>query len=117
MMWFIHMYMQFGCLAFDEIIQVSDQPVEPSRGSVVATGSLSAVSRLAVYCQVVPTTVSPCAKASFSFVASDQYWPMYSRCFLRTPTAALNCLSSSSYGFWILSSGRCVFSHTAASAM
>ena len=26
------MYMQFGCLALDEIIQVSDQPVEPSVG-------------------------------------------------------------------------------------
>ena len=29
---FIHMYMQFGFLALDEIIQVSDQPVEPSFG-------------------------------------------------------------------------------------
>ena len=32
MMWFIHMYMQFGCSASELIIQVSDQPVAPSSG-------------------------------------------------------------------------------------
>ena len=37
-MWFIHMYMQFGCLASDEIIQVSDQPVAPSFGRIASTG-------------------------------------------------------------------------------
>jgi hypothetical protein len=29
--------MQFGCLAFEELIQVSDQPVAPSLGFVTAT--------------------------------------------------------------------------------
>ena len=38
MMWFIHMYMQFGCWASELIIQVSDQPVEPSFGSTASTG-------------------------------------------------------------------------------
>ena len=33
MMWFIHMYMQFGCWASELIIHVSDQPVDPSSGS------------------------------------------------------------------------------------
>src|ERR1700755_1339603 len=51
----IHMYMQFGCLALEEIIQVSDQPVAPSLGSVVLTGTLSPSSRLAITCQVVLT--------------------------------------------------------------
>src|SRR3954447_21686989 len=65
MMWFIHMYMQLGCLALDEIIQVSDQPVPPSLGSVVLTGVgfLSPVSRFAMNCQVVPICVSPPANA------------------------------------------------------
>src|SRR5918994_981999 len=68
MMWFIHMYMQFGCLASEWIIHVSDQPVEPSFGSVVSTGTLSAVSRFAITCQVVPTTELPLVKAACSFV-------------------------------------------------
>ena len=69
-MWFIHLYMQFGCLALDEIIQVSDQPVEPSLGRIVLTGGdfLSAASRLAMTCQVVPTTESPLVKAACSLV-------------------------------------------------
>ena len=33
----IHLYMQLGCAAFDETIQVSDQPVAPSFGSTVLT--------------------------------------------------------------------------------
>jgi hypothetical protein len=34
---FIHLYMQFGCAAFEETIQVSDHPVAPSFGSTVLT--------------------------------------------------------------------------------
>src|ERR1044071_8807743 len=68
MMWSIHMYMQLGCFALDEIIQVSDQPVAPSFGSVVLTGTLSASSRFAITCQVVPTVESPFANADCSFV-------------------------------------------------
>src|SRR4051794_22104925 len=68
MMWFIHMYMQFGCLALAAIIQVSDHPVAPSLASAVLIGTLSASSRFAITCQVVPTTESPLAKAACSFV-------------------------------------------------
>ena len=65
---FIHLYMQFGCLALDEIIQVSDQPVAPSLGSVVLTLTLSASSRFAMTCHVVPTVESPLVKAACSLV-------------------------------------------------
>ena len=34
MMWSSHLYAQFGCSASELIIQVSDQPVDPSSGSV-----------------------------------------------------------------------------------
>src|SRR3954470_19541581 len=68
MMWFIHMYMQLGCLACEEIIHVSDQPVPPSLGSVVLTGVgfLSPVSRFAMNCQVVPISRSPPTYAACS---------------------------------------------------
>src|SRR5215210_2852624 len=68
MMWSIHMYMQFGCLALDEIIQVSDQPVAPSFGSRVLIGTLSASSRFAITCHVVPITELPLANAACSLV-------------------------------------------------
>src|SRR2546421_11759235 len=38
----IHSTAQFGCLAFDEIIQVSAQPVAPSLGIRSFTGALAA---------------------------------------------------------------------------
>src|SRR5439155_7726215 len=38
----IHMTAQFGCFAFDEIIQVSAQPVAPSLGIRSFTGALAA---------------------------------------------------------------------------
>ncbi len=60
--------MQFGCLALEEIIQVSDHPVAPSFGNVVWMFTLSAVSRFAITCHVVPTTVSPDLNAACSFV-------------------------------------------------
>ena len=65
MMWFIHLYMQFGCSAWELIIQVSDHPVAPSSGTnpceagLAATGWLSASSAKYWYCHVVPTTTSP----------------------------------------------------------
>src|SRR5215218_11450036 len=68
MMWSIHMYMQFGFLAFEEIIHVSDQPVAPSFGSTVLIGTLSASSRFAITCHVVPITESPLVNAACSFV-------------------------------------------------
>src|SRR5215210_4560748 len=68
MMWSIHMYMQFGCLALAAIIQVSDHPVAPSFGSAVLIGTSSASSRFAITCQVVPIVESPLVKAACSFV-------------------------------------------------
>src|SRR6266550_1190046 len=64
----IQRYMQFGCLALDEIIHVSDQPVAPSFGRMALTGTLSASSRLVITCQVVPITLFPPAKAACSLV-------------------------------------------------
>jgi hypothetical protein len=49
-------------------IQVSDQPVAPSDGRIAATGALSASARLAITCQVVPTTELPDLNASTSLV-------------------------------------------------
>jgi hypothetical protein len=60
--------MQFGWAALDEIIQVSDQPVDPSLGSVVDTLTFSAASRLAMTCQVVPTTELPWVNEACDFV-------------------------------------------------
>ena len=77
----IHMYMQLGCLASELIIQVSDQPVAPSFGrkpwlaGLAATGLPSPFSTKYWYCQVVPTWLSPLAKAEICFAASDQYSP------------------------------------------
>src|SRR6266487_2837216 len=97
--------MQFGCFALDEIIQVSDQPVEPSFGRIAFTGTLLASSVFAWYCQAVPTSVLPLVKDWISFVASVQYSPATPRCFLSRSTAALNWSSSSSYGFVMFRSG------------
>ena len=63
-----HMYVQFGCFAFEEIIHVSDQPVEPSFGKTVLTGTPSASSRFAITCHVVPISLSPFANALCSSV-------------------------------------------------
>ena len=68
MMWSIHMYMQFGFAALEAIIQVSDQPVAPSFGRTVLIGTLSASSRFAMTCHVVPITESPLVNAACSFV-------------------------------------------------
>src|SRR5437762_2239170 len=99
--------MQFGCFALDEIIHVSDQPVEPSFGRIAftGTGGVLASSVFAWYCHVVPRSVLPLVKDWISFVASVQYSPATLRCFLRRSTAALNWSSSSSYGFVIFRSG------------
>src|ERR687898_12544 len=68
MMWFIHMYMQFGCSASELIIHVSDHPVAPSSGRTFFSGSPSALSRFVITCQVVPTDESPLANAWIVFV-------------------------------------------------
>src|SRR5918995_2228440 len=102
MMWSIHRYMQFGCLASELIIQVSDQPVASSSGRKPcdagdeATGSPSPRSVKYWYCHVVPTVESPSANDEICLVKSDQYSPTFARCCLSRSTAALNCSSSSS---------------------
>ena len=68
MMWFIHSYMQLGCSASELIIHVSDHPVAPSSGRTTSSGSPSALSRLTITCQVVPTDESPLANAWISLV-------------------------------------------------
>ena len=68
MMWFIHMYMQFGCSASELTIHVSDQPVEPSSGRTASTFAPSACRSWLITCQVVPTSLSPLANAWISFV-------------------------------------------------
>ena len=52
----------------EAIIHVSDQPVAPSFGRIVLIGTLSASSRFAITCHVVPSTELPPANAACSFV-------------------------------------------------
>src|SRR3954454_22343523 len=81
MMKSIHLYMQLGCFACELIIQVSDQPVAPSEGrkpwlaGLAATGLAAPFSSKYWYCQVVPTSLSPPAKAEICLAASAQYSP------------------------------------------
>src|SRR5947209_1951992 len=115
--------MQFGCLAFELIIHVSDQPVAPSVGTkpwlagLIATTTCLLFSWKYWYCQVVPTQSSPLAYDWICLVALPQYSPTYGRCWVSNCTAALNCLLSSSYGLVIFSDGSCDLRYTAASAM
>src|SRR3954452_11716008 len=117
MMWSIHLYMQFGCLALDEIIQVSDQPVAPSLGLVVSTLIfLSALMTLAWYCHAVPIAMSPPSKPVISSVEVPQYLLTSSFWVFSSATAAASCLSSSAYGFLMPRSGWVAIRYSAASA-
>ena len=84
--------MQFGCFDVDAIIQVSDQPVEPSSGSVASTGtgSFAPCSWLTWYCQVVPAVLSALVNDWICFAASLQYSPTIFFCSLSRLTAASN---------------------------
>ena len=70
----IHLYMQLGCLAWDEIIQLSDQPVVPSLGltALTGTGGVAPWRTPTWYCQVVPTTMSPLVNESICCWAVPQ---------------------------------------------
>jgi hypothetical protein len=57
------MYMQFGCSAWLEIIQVSDHPVAPSSGLTASIAGSLPARLFTWYCQVVPIVMSPAAKA------------------------------------------------------
>ena len=59
----------WGAHSWTPIIQVSDQPVEPSLGTIALTPTFLSVStRLAMTCQVVPRTEVPDSKAWTSLV-------------------------------------------------
>src|SRR4029078_3355870 len=109
--------MQFGCLAFDEIIHVSDQPVAPSFGFVTATClPPAAVSVFAWYCQAVPIAMSPLVNPSISSWAVPQYLPIRLFCWMRRSFAAASWVASREYGFLIPSSGLVDMRYRAASA-
>src|SRR5437764_6830417 len=98
--------MQFGCLALEETIHVSDQPVAPSLGFVNETVFLaSALMTLAWYCQAVPMAMSPFSKPSISSWAVPQYLPMSAFCWIRRSFAAASWVASSEYGFLMPRSG------------
>src|SRR6266550_5606102 len=101
----IHMTAQFGCLAFDEIIQVSAQPVAPSLGIRSFTGALAAWSVFVWYGHEAPTTAPPFLKRSISSPAEAQYFLISECCFFSRATVALNCEAFSSYGSLIPSPG------------
>src|SRR5712671_1976543 len=110
--------MQFGCLALDEIIQVSDQPVAPSLGVTLATCLPPAA--LIVFCwysQAEPMAMSPLAKPSISSWAVPQYLPTSVFWTFRRATAAASWSLSSEYGFVIFRSGLVFMRYSAASAM
>src|SRR3954449_3830740 len=94
----IHFTAQFGCLALDEIIHVSAQPVAPSFGIRSLTGALAPWSVIVWYGQEAPTVAPPFLNRSISSPAEAQYFFTSGRCFLSRSTAALNCDEFSSYG-------------------
>src|SRR5262245_33117762 len=98
--------MQFGCLALDEIIQVSDQPVAPSLGFVNCTVFLpSALITFAWYFQAEPIAISPFSNPSISSWAVPQYLPIRPFCWTRRSLAAASCVASREYGFLMPRSG------------
>ena len=95
------------------VIHVSDQPVVPSFGFSADTvsGGFSAAIRFTWYGQVVPTVVSPDLNVVTwsAYVTPSQYFADSAFCFFSRSMAALNCVSSSSYGFVIFRSGCVAF--------
>src|SRR5919201_2451779 len=113
----IHMTAQFGCFAFEETIHVSAQPVAPSRGILSFTGAFAAWSVFVWYGHDAPTTAEPFLNRSISSPADAQYFFTSGCCFLSRSTAALNCVSVSSYGSLIPSDGFVFDRYSAASAI
>src|SRR4051794_3464162 len=98
--------MQFGCLAFAAIIQVSDHPVAPSLGSTVLTVVfLPALIVFALSCQAVPMTEVPDSNAETSLSYAAQYSLMFFFCAFSRAMAASSCLAVSEYGSLIFRSG------------
>src|SRR2546423_15026182 len=86
----IHRTAQFGCFAFDEIIQVSAQPVAPSFGIRSLTGAFDACSVLVWYGHDAPMVALPFLNRSISSPAVTQYFLTSACCFFSRSTAALN---------------------------
>src|SRR5690349_18884680 len=108
--------MQFGCLAFDEIIHVSDQPVAPSFGLTASTLPPPALIVLTWYCHAVPIAMSPLANPSISSWAVPQYLLTSVFWTLSRSFAAASWVSSRAYGLVIPSSGLVFIRYSAASA-
>ncbi len=95
-MWSIHMSMQFGCAAFLAIIQVSDQPVEPSSGCTPAIGRRRRLE------QVGPEAATSCRRrrrrrhtTRSGRCRSPQYSGALAFCASSSAIAAANCSSLS----------------------
>jgi hypothetical protein len=101
----IHLYMQFGCFAFEASIQVSAQPVIPSVGTTASTATPEPFSVFVWYGHVVPTTVAPLVKFSISSAYASQYLPMNGCWSFSSAIAASNWGCVSSYGSVIARSG------------
>src|SRR5438034_7548027 len=113
----IHLYPQFGCLAFDESIHVSSQPVTPSFGVTNATGAFAAFSWLYWYGQEAPIVEPPFLKRSIWSEATPQYFFTSGRCCFNRLTVASNWVLLSSYGSLIPSDGFVFERYSAASAI
>ena len=74
-----HMQAQFGCLASACIIVESAQPVAPSTGTTVATGTFLEPRMLAWNCQLPDATTPSLVKSSICTKASCQYLPTSSQ--------------------------------------
>src|SRR3954467_5016042 len=116
-MYFIHRYAQLGCFALDESIQVSAHPVAPSCGIVSLTGTFAAASVFVWYGHDAPITASPDLNRSISSGGRAQYFFTSGFCCFSRLTAALNCLSLSSYGSLIPRLGSFFARYSAASAI
>src|SRR3954451_6462325 len=104
----IHFTAQFGCLALDEIIYVSAQPVAPSFGIRSLTGALAFWSVIVCSGQEAPTVAPPFLNRSTSSPAVAQYFLISGCCFFSRSTVALNWAELSSYGSLMPSPG-CAF--------
>src|SRR4029077_1028187 len=106
-----------GCLAWAEIIHVSAQPVAPCTGINSLTGTLSASRLFVCSGQAAPITTSPFLTSSPSSAAPVQYFLTSGRWLLSRLTAALSCVSVSSYGSLMPRLGWVFDRYSAASAI
>src|SRR5580658_1541549 len=116
-MYAIHLYAQFGSGALAASIHVSAQPVAPSFGMVSFTGACAAFRVDVWYGHAAPTTTSPFWKSEISWLARSQYFLISGCSAFNRLTAAVNCVSVSSYGSVIPRLGFDDSRYSAASAI